>query len=281
MQFQLDKNVPNRYVEESRDFQLLCHIIDIYLNQAIEKTFDMRFSLDPQQCRAELLPLLARRMGFITSMHIPDGVLRAICSVFPTCIKMKGTIYAVRLAAHAILGTDEKITLLSVVKDDNVPERIDIITNVTSANLPYLKEVLRFITPPGIIYSYNFKVKEVKTELKFIPKYKAGRIRTNTAANAHIISDETLLQETTEWSNEALDDTVYETLMVAEKLPFEVLTGELLPSGEKETETFRVLSSDSDAVRKLYPQVGFIKIAGSPDDTQPTPITKKEEVTNE
>ena len=280
MQFQLDKNVPNRYVEESRDFQLLCHIIDIYINQAIEKTFDMRFSLDPQQCRAELLPLLARRMGFITGMHIPDGVLRAICSVFPTCIKMKGTIYAVRLAAHAILGTDEKITLLSVVKDDNVPERIDIITNVTSANLPYLKEVLRFITPPGIIYSYNFKVKEVKTELKFIPKYKAGRIRTNTAANAHIISGETLLQETAEWSNEALTSTsnAYRTLTVAEGLPFEVLTGEILPDGKEKRVTFQVLS---DATGKLYPQVGFIKIAGSSDDTQPAAITKKEEVTNE
>lgn len=280
MQFQLDKNVPNRYVEESRDFQLLCHVIDIYLNQAIEKTFDMRFSLDPQQCRAELLPLLARRMGFITSMHIPDNVLRAICSVFPTCIKMKGTIYAVRLAAHAILGTDEKITLLSVVKDDNVPERIDIITNVTSANLPYLKEVLRFITPPGIIYSYNFKVKEVKTEIKFIPKYKAGRIRTNTAANAHIVSDETPLQETAEWSNEALTTTsnAYRTLMVAEGLPFEVLTGELLPDGKEERVSFQVLS---DAAGKLYPQVGFIKIAGKQNDTQPTPITKKEEVINE
>jgi len=275
MQFQLDKNVPNRYVEESRDFQLLCHIIDIYLNQAIEKTFDMRFSLDPQQCRAELLPLLARRMGFITSMHIPDGVLRAICSVFPTCIKMKGTIYAVRLAAHAILGTDEKITLLSVVKDDNVPERIDIITNVTSANLPYLKEVLRFITPPGIIYSYNFKVKEVKTELKFIPKYKAGRIRTNTAANAHIISDETLLRETTEWSNEALTST---SNMHELFVPTDVSVFSVLPDEGEQREDFHVLS---DAVGKLYPQVGFIKIAGSHDDTQPTPITKKEEVTNE
>lgn len=275
MQFQLDKNVPNRYVEESRDFQLLCHVIDIYLNQAIEKTFDMRFSLDPQQCRAELLPLLARRMGFITSMHIPDNVLRAICSVFPTCIKMKGTIYAVRLAAHAILGTDEKITLLSVVKDNNVPERIDIITNVTSANLPYLKEVLRFITPPGIIYSYNFKVKEVKTEIKFIPKYKAGRIRTNTAANAHIISDETLLQETTEWSNEALISTsnIHESFVPTDGAVFQVL-----PDEGEQREDFQVLS---DAVGKLYPQVGFIKIAGSPDDAQPTPITKKEEVTNE
>ena len=66
--------------------------------------------------------------------------------------------------------------------------------------------------------------------------------------------------------------------MVAEGLPFEVSTGELLPDGKEERVPFQVLS---DAAGKLYPQVGFIKIAGEQKDTQPTPITKKEEVTNE
>ena len=58
----------------------------------------------------------------------------------------------------------------------------------------------------------------------------------------------------------------------------DLLTGELLPDGKEERVPFQVLS---DAAGKLYPQVGFIKIAGKPIDTQPTPITKKEEVTNE
>lgn len=271
MQFQLDKNVPNVYVEESRDFQLLCHIIDVYLNQAIEKTFDMRFSLDPKQCRAELLPLLARRMGFITSLHIPDDVLRAICSVFPTCIKMKGTLYAIRLAAHAILGVDEKITLLSVLKDDNEKEKIVIVTNVTSANLPYLKEVLRFITPPGVIYSYSFNVKEVKVQLKLESNHKIGRIRTNTASNAHIISTNQELPAASGWSNTPLEADAYQLYEVKD------IEGSYVPLNTADSKSLEVITS---AAGIMYPQVGFIRIAGV-KDTKKTAIAKLEEKPNE
>ena len=44
--FKLENNVPNYYVDESRDFQLLCRVLDIYLKGCLSKSSYIPYQLD-------------------------------------------------------------------------------------------------------------------------------------------------------------------------------------------------------------------------------------------
>ena len=87
MEFKIEKNVPDVYVSESRDFQLLCRVLDIYLVGCLNRASNMKYQLDLDKCSENLLWAIANMQGFVTNVYIPPNVLRNICKVFPYCIK--------------------------------------------------------------------------------------------------------------------------------------------------------------------------------------------------
>lgn len=169
MQFRLEDNVPGVYTDRSRDFQLLCRIIDIYLCGSINRTANMRNQLDLDSCSEELLWAIAYMQGFTTKKFVPPAVLRNICKVFPYCIKRKGTAEAVRVAAYAVLSVDRLISGIDVTpisggaehdsSSTQEPYTIYIECNVQSTYqspyLRYLDEVLTFILPTGYAPVYR------------------------------------------------------------------------------------------------------------------------------
>ena len=66
--FRLEKNVPDIYVDESRDFQLLCRILDIYLKGCIDRASNMVYQLDLDKCNEQLLYAIANMQGFTTNL---------------------------------------------------------------------------------------------------------------------------------------------------------------------------------------------------------------------
>ena len=169
MQFRLEDNVPCVYTDRSRDFQLLCRIIDIYLCGSINRTANMRNQLDLDNCNEDLLWAIAYMQGFTTKKFVPPAVLRNICKVFPYCIKRKGTAEAVRVAAYAVLSVDRLISGIDVTpisggaeydsSSTQEPYTIYIECNVQSTYqspyLRYLDEVLTFILPTGYAPVYR------------------------------------------------------------------------------------------------------------------------------
>ena len=169
MQFRLEDNVPGVYTDRSRDFQLLCRIIDIYLCGSINRTANMRNQLDLDNCNEDLLWAIAYMQGFTTKKFVPPAVLRNICKVFPYCIKRKGTAEAVRVAAYAVLSVDRLISGIDVTpisggaeydsSSTQEPYTIYIECNVQSTYqspyLRYLDEVLTFILPTGYAPVYR------------------------------------------------------------------------------------------------------------------------------
>ena len=169
MQFRLEDNVPGVYTDRSRDFQLLCRIIDIYLCGSINRTANMRNQLDLDSCSEDLLWAIAYMQGFTTKKFVPPAVLRNICKVFPYCIKRKGTAEAVRVAAYAVLSVDRLISGIDVTpisggaeydsSSTQEPYTIYIECNVQSTYqspyLRYLDEVLTFILPTGYAPVYR------------------------------------------------------------------------------------------------------------------------------
>lgn len=156
MDFRLVNNIPNVYVEESRDFQLLCRILDIYLKGLLEKSATVPYILDVDKCDESLLWLIANMQGFTTKKYIPPRVLRNICRVFPYCIRRKGTEEAIRVAAYAVLSVDRLVYSISLSPGDTSSPSTWVITcNTRSAYFQYLEEVLTFILPTGCSVVYR------------------------------------------------------------------------------------------------------------------------------
>lgn len=181
--FRLQDNVPNYYVDESRDFQLLCRVIDIYFKGCLSKSSTIPYQLDLDKCDEQLLYAIANMQGFTTKKYFPPNVLRNILKVFPYCIKRKGTKEAIELASYAVLSTDRLIYYIDVQvtsrTNDGVGDyTIRITCNTQSEYLPYLEELLRFLVPIGwrIEYQLLNTFRKEADKVKVASKSKISRL---------------------------------------------------------------------------------------------------------
>lgn len=181
--FRLQDNVPNYYVDESRDFQLLCRVIDVYLKGCLSKSSIIPYQLDLDKCDEQLLYAIANMQGFTTKKYFPPNILRNILKVFPYCIKRKGTKEAIELASYAVLSTDRLIYYIDVQvtsrTNDGVGDyTIRITCNTQSEYLPYLEELLRFLVPIGwrIEYQLLNTFRKETDKVKVASKSKISRL---------------------------------------------------------------------------------------------------------
>ena len=181
--FRLQDNVPNYYVDESRDFQLLCRVIDVYLKGCLSKSSTIPYQLDLDKCGEQLLYAIANMQGFTTKKYFPPNILRNILKVFPYCIKRKGTKEAIELASYAVLSTDRliyyiKVQVISRTNDGVGDYTIRITCNTQSEYLPYLEELLRFLVPIGwrIEYQLLNTFRKEADKVKVASKSKISRL---------------------------------------------------------------------------------------------------------
>lgn len=166
MNFRFENNLPTIYVQESRDFQLLCHIADVLIDGCINKVATMQYQSDLDNCDENLLWAIANKQGFTTQMYFPPDVLRNVCRVFPFCISRKGTKEAIEVASLAVLSVDRLLTNINIsVKtvDSAGSDENSFVVYIESTSpgvysspyLKYLKEVLSFLVPCGWGVSYS------------------------------------------------------------------------------------------------------------------------------
>lgn len=154
MFLRLTENVPDIYVKESRDFQLLCRLYDM-THQDIRYHIDtMTDALTAEKANNRILPLLADRVGFRTNKHIDDNVLRYIISAFPYIIKNKGTKKGIEQAAATILKAENSIDPPTITID-NTKYIITITTPIKIFNKVALEELLKYIIPTGYIFEIS------------------------------------------------------------------------------------------------------------------------------
>lgn len=159
--FRLVKNVPDIYVKESRDFQLFCNIFDLW-NNAVKFNIDSILSiLNTDDCPDKLLPLLKTKLGFFTDTDIPNAQLRVILKNFPYMVRKKGCrkgIYQAILTYLKCLhiNTDCSISILNTNYSQPIGGNyiIEVGMNRISDDIYILKELFRYILPPG--YDVNY-----------------------------------------------------------------------------------------------------------------------------
>lgn len=159
MFLQLEHNTPEIYPEESRDFQLLCRILNIFLNALIEKSSKLPYDTSIDTLDEDLLFVMARRLGFTTHKYFPAIILKNICENFPYLIKHKGTKDAIQKAAYTVLSANQDVVYLDVEVDTN-NLKINILSNASAMDLEYLDELLTFVVPAGMLWEYVPSIRE-------------------------------------------------------------------------------------------------------------------------
>ena len=153
--FRLQNNTPPYYIDESRDFQLLCRLYDC-VNAGVRFNINsMKSVLDATKASDALLDLICTKVGFFTNRHFNSEILRYILSAFPYIVKYKGSRRGIELAVWTILKLEGEESKPDI-KIDNDSYTINIYTPSVLFNKDALDEILKYIIPVG--YTYNISV---------------------------------------------------------------------------------------------------------------------------
>lgn len=161
-QFRLQDHVPDIYVSESRDFQLLLRLYDSIFGGVRFDIDGMQSLTDTMHIKNTMLPLLATKLGFFSILNLEDQALRYLLSALPCFIKYKGSLLGIKYVVNLYLKimNIKASILISYSKDSvgNIPDHsIQLGSDVTFTNLPLLNELLNLILPVGfIVYYYHF-----------------------------------------------------------------------------------------------------------------------------
>ena len=161
-QFRLQNNVPDIYVSESRDFQLLLRLYDSVIGGLRFDIDGMHSLTDTMHIKNTLLPLLATKIGFFSNLDIDDKSLRYILTAMPYFLKYKGSLYGVKQVINLylkIININASV-LISYSKDaigNILDHSIQLGSDVTFTDLPLLQLLLSLILPVGfVVYYYHF-----------------------------------------------------------------------------------------------------------------------------
>lgn len=151
----IQESVPSVYYDKSRDFQLIGHLFDLVLN-SIKTEADLLFNL-PLSTNSDdqLLALLAFTLGLrLSKDKYTSKQLRAVCSVAPKMMRLKGSKAAIDLLCSALVRADSSA---GYVRTDYKDNRLSIYVTKTSTCQDLLYELLPYIVPAGIV----FDIKEI------------------------------------------------------------------------------------------------------------------------
>lgn len=116
--FRLQNNVPDVYVNKSRDFQIFCRLVDLYFATTKNGADGVLKTLSATTCPDNLLQLLQSKVGYVSyDITVYTEQLRKILDVFPYLIKQKGT-YA---------GIYKTVGLFLRINNINTKYQVDII----------------------------------------------------------------------------------------------------------------------------------------------------------
>lgn len=162
----LQGEVPDPYVEQSRDFQLLVRLYDCVINSTKFDVDSIKKITDTSKIRTNLLSLLQTKLGFFSNAEIDDTSLRLILEVFPLLIKKKGSLQSIHEAINIylkILGLRIPITITQTISATQLynivlPDHTIIIgLNTAFKNTSQLfKDLLSYILPAGFGYYMYF-----------------------------------------------------------------------------------------------------------------------------
>lgn len=152
--FRVEHNVPEVYVQESRDFQLFSRLYDLVLQSSRFSVDSLELASDTQRCNNTLLSLLGSKLGIFEEFtDVPDSVLRLILDAFPHIVKSKGTLKSLALAANVC----SRITGGSVQVNNDFVDKYTVYVDFEKP-LQYMTvfaALIEYIRPAGCVIRYR------------------------------------------------------------------------------------------------------------------------------
>ena len=173
MFFQTKNNIPEVYINESRDFQLISSALDSIYNYLLSNKSKMDYLDDLELVDAKLLDLIKDYLGFFTDQYYPENLLRSILINFPYMIKNKGSYNGVKIAIEALQNAFTSISYINIIRTgeskDNTSltgfdnSTFEISTDGVIINQNYIDEVLAYVLPIGALVDRIYIVQAINT----------------------------------------------------------------------------------------------------------------------
>lgn len=145
------KLAPSNYYKESRDFQLFGRIYDVLFNYLKNNTLtinDITTNINPNQ---KILDLMCNTLGFKTKHEYNNDELSALCSIFLSCMKAKGSVKAIKLLLEMITSIENSLWTPKILYDYNgVGLTIMVPSDIKDWTL--IRDVMDYIMPCGSSY---------------------------------------------------------------------------------------------------------------------------------
>ena len=206
--FRLENNVPEVYVNESRDFQLFCRLYDVCFTSVKQSIDSLQFLTDTKQCSHQVLELLKSKVGLFTTAAVNDTELRYLLQAFPTIIRYKGSKRGVELLMTLYTHMYSGVTMPSIEYLDN--HMVRLIFKTPPQNDRLLLELLDMILPTGYIVTYyvgrNVKFPDKERNIEGTKIGPNDVLLLNTLSNGNDEDNLTFSPETQDVSN--IDSTI-------------------------------------------------------------------------
>lgn len=177
--FRIQDNIPEVYINESRDFQILARLYDTLFSGVRYDIDTLVNLLDATQIKDRMLELLCTKVGFFPRIDIDANILKYIVASFPYIIKNKGNEVGIKAAVNAILKSEYSSNIdiapriiINNKKSTEVyqPYTVYIFTRLAIFNKEALDEVMRYVLPVG--YTYQLLEYDVLNEDPYVSLFR-------------------------------------------------------------------------------------------------------------
>lgn len=192
--FRLDDNVPRIYVNESRDFQMLCRLFTYGLNSPKYEAETLHYLNSGMLTNDRLLTNLCEKTGFMDGTSIKGEYLRFITENFGRLVRDKGAKTGICNAVYLYLLM-YNISTACYVQIDRKTYTIHIGIKSAVKDIQVLYTILKYIVPTGWILDIFF-YQEMQIWQAFAYKDTlVNMVRKASATNALYIIRTDLMSE--------------------------------------------------------------------------------------
>ncbi len=159
--FRLQNNVPEVYVQKSRDFQLFCRLYDSVFNGVKYSIDSMMNTSSAKDCNAVLLDLLKTKLGIFADIDLAEDQLRLLLQAFPYIIRHKGSKRGIQYMLSLFhrmnaVKTPMSFEIWNVDSTGNLIYEIELTSDSKLQHDELLLELIKYIIPTG--YDVKFKL---------------------------------------------------------------------------------------------------------------------------
>lgn len=145
---------PETYSNQSRDFQMMCRLLNVAFNSSMRDADTLRYLNSPEYCPSNQLKKLSHKLGFDYTAIIYDDELRKILMNFKKLVSYKGSLKGISEAIQLFMNIKHKYFDYTIETRGNMLQIM--VMSQTIEDFSILTDILKYIIPCGYSFRYIF-----------------------------------------------------------------------------------------------------------------------------